>query len=276
MPEHLSNIKVRRVSFVARGSVRDPSNPSEPQRRLLWKAEERTGPSTDPVPTDAQGGTNMDNAELQAALQKAEQERDQAKTDLAKSEQELEKAKKTPKKPDEEDEDENPLNKSDLPEPVRKALQKAEDDRQTAIAKAEEAGREAKEANDLAKAEREERVSAEFIQKAEAFKGLPTEPSQFGPLLKEANEKLSKENYDELQRVLKAADAGLTEGELFKEQGRAGGGRPPESDTSAAAEVTRKAEELRKSETDLSMEQAKAKVMKGDRDLQARYLAENR
>jgi hypothetical protein len=40
MPSNqVTDVHVRRVSFVKRASTRDPNNPSEPRRHLLYKAE---------------------------------------------------------------------------------------------------------------------------------------------------------------------------------------------------------------------------------------------
>lgn len=39
MPNEVTDTRVRRVSLVRRAATRDPENPSEPRRCLLWKAE---------------------------------------------------------------------------------------------------------------------------------------------------------------------------------------------------------------------------------------------
>jgi hypothetical protein len=67
------------------------------------------------------------------------------------------------------------------------------------------------------KAERDDRLNKEFITKAEDFKHLSVEAAKFGPILKNAFEKLDQSEYDELMRVLKAADKGMSE--VFKETG---------------------------------------------------------
>jgi hypothetical protein len=190
-------------------------------------------------------------------------------TELTAKVQKLEKAAGTPNS----DEDEDDLSKADLPEPVRKALQKAAEREQAATERLEKAEKAASEAEQLAKAERDARQTAEFVQKAEGYKGLSIEAAKFGPILKSAAEKLTKDEVAELDRVLKAADEAIVTGELFKQQGR--DGAPPAAD-SAIAEVQRKAEELKKADPQLSESQALDKAMTSDRGLQERYLTEVR
>jgi hypothetical protein len=155
------------------------------------------------------------------------------------------------------------IDKADLPQPVRDALAKAEADR------AEDRKRVEK-AENLAKEERDARLTKEFVAKAEGFKGLPTKAEEFGPVLKAANEKLTKDESAALETVLKAANEAIEKGELFKEQGVNGAA----AKSGALEEATRKAEELRKSDSKLSETEALDQVLKSDRALQERYLAE--
>lgn len=157
------------------------------------------------------------------------------------------------------------LEKADLPPAVKAALQKAEDDRKEATAKAEEAQK-------LAKEERDTRLNKEFVAKAETYKALTVEPAKFGPILKSASEKLDKADFEELERILKAADEQVAKSELFKEAG-AGGTVTPNG---AYDEATKKAEEIRKSDPKLTQEQALEKAFEADPALQERYLAEIR
>jgi hypothetical protein len=290
MPQ-LQDIDVQWVSIVDRAAVRDPQNKSEPRRFLLWKGEGVTPPED--TTTGKEGGPvpQQTPEELQAALTKAEEARAAAETahkaELEKRDQEhkaeLEKAQKerdealakAGKKPGEgeaEDGDEDDLNKADLPPEVRARIEKAERDATARIEKAEQA---AQEATELAKAEREQRVTREFVAKAETLPHLPQKPGEFGPVLKSASEKLTKEEYDELDRVLKAANEQIERGSLFKELGGAGGPGPG-AGTDAFSEVQRKAEELRKADSSLSPERALQKAMESDPELQARYAAEQR
>jgi hypothetical protein len=92
-------------------------------------------------------------------------------------------------------------------------------------------------------------------------------------VLKSASEKLTKDEYDELDRVLKAADAALNEAGIFDEQGRSREAATPDS---ALAEATAKAEEIRKSDPKITPTQALDMALTADRGLQERYLAEQR
>lgn len=157
------------------------------------------------------------------------------------------------------------LEKADLPPAVKAALEKAEADR------AEDRKRIAKAEAD-AKAERDARLNKEFVAKAEEFKGLTVEPAKLGPILKAASEKLDKADFEELERVLKAADEQVAKSELFKEAGANGTVTP----SGAYEEATKKAEEIRKSDSKLTQEQALEKAFEADPALQERYLAEMR
>lgn len=274
MANLLKNLEVSCVSLVDRAAVRDPSNPTQPQRLLLWKRDDQGGNMPDPTP-----------AELQAALTKAEEERDalkkaadehaaelkkatDASAELTSKVTELEKAAKpAPAEPVVD------LSKADPA--IRAMLEKSEADAKAMADRLEKAEKQGEEDRQLAKAERETRLTREFVAKAEEFKALPVEAEKFGPVLKSAAEKLSKDEADELDRVLKAADEQIRQSRLFKEQGR--GERPGDGgDGSAIAEVQRKAEALKKADPKLSSAQALDKAMTSDRELQERYLAEMR
>lgn len=275
MPNELRDLDVTTVSLVDRAAVRDSTNKSEPMRLLLWKRE------GDPTP---EGGT-MTEQEMRAAVEKAErdatelrkqlEEQTTLKADLKKAQDEVAELKKATTADDSTDDDD--LSKADLPEAVRKRLEKAEQAAEQAekdaierIAKAEKV---AQESADIAKAERDARVTREFITKAEAYRALPVEAEKFGPVLKSVSEKLTKEEAEAIDTLLKAVDEQIAAGELFKEQGR--GGTAPKAD-SAVAEVQRKAEDLRKSDANLRPDQAMDRVLNSDRALQERYLAEMR
>lgn len=157
------------------------------------------------------------------------------------------------------------LEKADLPPAVKAALEKAEEDRKESAKKAEDAER-------IAKEERDTRLNKEFIAKAEGFEGLSVKPAEFGPVLKAASEKLGKDDFKELERVLKSADEQIVNGELFKEAGSSGS-----RVTSGAFEEAQKAaEEIRKADSKLSPDQALEKAFEADPELQSRYLAEMR
>ncbi|MDI6814378.1 MAG: hypothetical protein QMD10_12730 [Desulfitobacteriaceae bacterium] len=133
----------------------------------------------------------------------------------------------------------------------------------------EELEKRAKEAEELAKKEREERITKEFIAKAAAFQGLPVKPEEFGPVLKTLAEK-DPEVYTKIEGVLKAADEAITKGALFKELGRASYG----DEGSALAKLEAKAEEIRKSDSRLTKEQAFVKACEENPELYAQYRRE--
>lgn len=272
MPNALTNVQVDFVSLVDRAAVRDPNSPADPRRFLVWKRE---GDST------PEGGT-MTEQEMRAAVEKAEREttelrkqlEDQTtlKADLAKAEKERDDA--LAKAAGDDKPEPTQLDKSQLAPEVREALEKAEQREQEANERIAKAEKDAKDAADLAKAERDARVTREFIAKAESdYPLVGGNADEFGPILKAASEALPEDVYKALETRLAAAEEQVRAGELLKEQGR--GGTAPK-DGSAAAEVTRKAEELRKSDSTLRLDQAMDRVLKADTDLQARYVAEMR
>jgi hypothetical protein len=266
----LTDLDVEWVSLVDRAAVRDPVNQAEPMRFLVWKRE------------NPDQGAHMTPEEQTAALKKAQDdlaaitaERDTATAALAKSMADLKALQ------DAEDEKngkakkgEELVDKSDLPAPVRAALEKAEADNKAMAERLQKAEDATKAADDLAKAERDTRLTREFVTKAEGYRALVLKAETFGPVLKEASEKLSKESFDAIDTVLKAADAAIAQTDLFKEQGRSR--ESANGSASAAAEVTKRAEELRKSDSKLTVGDAMSEVFKADTDLQARYLAEVR
>lgn len=289
MPQ-LEDLSVDWVSLVDRAAVRDPQNKSEPRRFLLWKREGVTPPDHTSIGKRGGAMPQPTPEELQASLEKAEKEKKEAQeaheaelkkkqeeheAALKKAEEEhaaeLAKAKKSSGETEGEDDDDDDLKKADLSPAVRAELEKRETAANERIEKAE---KDAKDAQELAKAEQDKRVTREFVAKAEGYQALPQKPAEFGPVLKSASEKLTKEEYDELDRVLKAADEQIRRGDLFKQIG--GDGGPGGVGTDAFSELQRKAEEIRKSDSKLSPEQALEKAMQADPELQRRYLAEQR
>lgn len=253
MPK-LVNLDVEYVSLVDRAAVRNPSNPTEPQRFLLWKRE-----SGEPTKKGDSVPENTDD--LRAALTKTEEERDALQKEL----DDLKKA--AAEKPEAEVVSEpEQIDKAELPEPVRLALEKAE-------AEAVETRKRLEKAEEIAKAERDMRVTREFVAKAEEMPALPIKADEFGPVLKRAAEALESDDFDAIENVLKTANEQLAKGELFKEMGRSG---DVSGETDAVENVQRKAEELRKADPSLTPFQAMERAMREDPEAQARYLAANR
>ena len=266
MRNQVTDVRVRRVSFVDRAATRDPSNPTQPRRKLLWKSED--APNDPALPEE---GADMTPDEMQAALVKAEEATKAAEKDrddaLAKAEAaekdkaELEKqagggkAKPAPKGEDDEDEmDDEKMKKSELPEAVRAHLEKAD-------AEMVELRKRAESAEEIAKAERDERVKAEFIQKAE--KELPHigAPEVVGARLQKLSETLSKEEFDEFYREQSAINEQLRKGSVEAEYGRSGQRSAPPS-TPGLPEAMAKAEELQKSDPNMSSAEAFRRAMR--------------
>lgn len=284
----LQNLAVEFVSLVDRAAVRNTTNKNEPQRFLVYKAETERD--------DTQGGSDMTEAEMVAAVQKAETERDELrkqltdqtdlKTELKKAQDEIAKAAgdaedeplikalmskgKTREQAEtivaNSPEETAEVNKADLPEPVRLALEKAEQDAKTM-------GERLEKAENVAKAERDERLTRDFITKAGSFQALPVTPGDFGLVLKSVHGGVDEQTFEALDKVLKAADEQISKGELFKEQGRSGDDPKPHN---VEAEIAAKAEEIRKSDSKLTKAEAFDQALSEDRDLQSRYLAEIR
>ena len=270
---NLHDLNVDWVSLVDRAAVRDSENPNEPMRLLLWKREHPNPPQEGRMnPEDMRAALEKAEADLKKEQERAEAAEAKA-TNAAEQIEALTKSVDELKKAARQDTEPARLDKSELSPEVRAALEKAEADGKANAERAEKAEQSAKAAEDIAKAERETRLTAEFITKAEGYKALPVKKDEFGPVLKAASEKLSKEAYEEIERVLKAADEQIAASDVFKEHGRSGDGA--KADT-ALAEVTTKAAELRKSDPKLTEAAAQQQVFKADPDLAARYQDERR
>jgi hypothetical protein len=287
MPNRLQDLTVDYVSLVDRAAVRDPQHKSEPRRFLVWKREGAE------LPTTAKGGDHMEKSaeELRAELEKSEREkkeaeeaRDAAKAAVEKVEKERDEAlaKAAAKSPgeggdkdDTTDPKKPPVKKEDLSPEARAALEKAESDNAALAERLTKAEKQAEAADELAKAERNQRVTREFISKAEELRALPAQAVTLGPILKSADEgvPLTKEQNEELNRILKAADEQIRRSDLFKEVGAS---TAPGSGTDALSKLQSKAEELRKSDSSLSAAEALDKAMQDNPDLEREYAGEIR
>lgn len=119
---------------------------------------------------------------------------------------------------------------------------------------------EAREAQEIAKAERDARLDTVYIAKAAALPHVGQDPSTFGPLLRRVHETLSKEDAEALDQILKAADAQIAEGSLFKTFGNGGA-------TVTSTQVESLAADIRKTDPTMSREQAIAKAYEANPDL---------
>ena len=266
MASNVSGLSVRRVSFVKRGATRDPDNPTEPHRRLLWKAE-----NPDEGASAPKGAGMPTLEETQAALAKAERERDEFKAAL-------EKARKERKgEPSDDDSDDDPeskkgrdekgqFEKSELPEAARVAFEKQERE----LAELKKA---AEKAEEIAKQERTLREEREFITKAETEFTHLGKAEELGPELMRMKGVLSKEDYDRHLERLAAANEQLSKGALFREYGVNGSGVKRDGAQDAYSLALSKAQELRKSDSGLTEVAAMERAMKNP-DVQAAYARE--
>jgi hypothetical protein len=189
----------------------------------------------------------------------------------AKEEEEIPPKKKNEKEMEEDEEEELKMKKSleELPEEVRKefeAIHKAQDDKISELTKANEVF-----AKQL-KEERDRRETEEWVAKCkEHLAALPGKTAQeHGESFKkmaDADPELAKEQF----AVLKAAADAVKEGNLYKELG----GRGEDTTGSVMTKINKAANELRKSDSNLSKEQAFMKALENDPKLYAEYMADN-
>lgn len=307
---HLKSLDVEYVSLVDRAACRDAVEQSQPMRFYLWKREDPSqgGHSMSKLTDELLkqlGEPVAKQEDLAKLVEKAEQSEEVSKAmdgvtrllathkgdltpeilaEVAKAAGlELPEAEAPVLKAETTSELIDVLKSAEIGESViaevEAALEKAAEKAEIAKAdpetraRLEKAEARAEKAEQIAKEERDARLEKEFVAKAEELTGsLPTTGADLGPVLKEANEKLDKASYERLEELLKAANAGIESGELFKEQGA--GGAQPAGD--AFEEATRKAEEIRKADPKLSDAEALQKALESDPDLQQRYLAEVR
>ena len=151
-----------------------------------------------------------------------------------------------------------------VPESVRKSLEAFE----ARIKKADERADKAEtRVAELEKARERER----YVAEVGAFKHLPgMNADDFASILAKADGTLTEEERKKLRGVLKGANEALKDSELLKEWGS--GQRGGSGDVHA--ELDSLAVELRKSKPDLSIEQAKTKIMSENPELARRLLEE--
>lgn len=127
-------------------------------------------------------------------------------------------------------------------------------------------------AEEIAKAERENRLQREFIEKAATYDSLPVETATFGIVLKDASESMDADTYDALTTVLAAANEAISQGGLMSEIGvtksfDAGSGM---------GRIEQAASVLQAENTDLTREAAIAKAVTDDPSLYDIYNEERR
>lgn len=130
--------------------------------------------------------------------------REAVKAALAKRDEELEALRKRVDELSKKGEDKSDdINKADLPEPVRKRLEDLE--------------KRAKEAEEIAKAEREARIKAEIRKRAENYANV-AKADDIADVIYKA-QSVSAEFAEKLEAILKAANERIEKGALFKELG---------------------------------------------------------
>src|SRR5690606_12512591 len=130
--------------------------------------------------------------------------REAVKAALAKRDEELEALRRRVDELSKKGEDKSDdINKADLPEPVRKRLEDLE--------------KRAKEAEEIAKAEREARIKAEIRKRAENYANV-AKADDIADVIYKA-QSVSAEFAEKLEAILKAANERIEKGALFKELG---------------------------------------------------------
>jgi hypothetical protein len=127
---------------------------------------------------------------------------------------------------------------------------------------------EAREARQIVKELKDQQVLKEYVAKAEGLQNLPVQPLKLGPIMKTLGESHPRE-FEEIFKLLKAADAVLEKSELFQELGKAGA-----KESSAEGQIYAKARGLVAKDGDLTFEEAVEKVMDMEPELYEKAEAE--
>lgn len=94
------------------------------------------------------------------------------------------------------------------------------------------------------------------------------------PILKEASQSLSQENFEKLETLLTAAEERVQKGDLFSEKGKTGLG-DSESQGDAYSKLVAKADEIIEKGADLTPEAAFDRAMRENPDLYSKYMYEH-
>jgi len=160
--------------------------------------------------------------------------------------------------------------KVDAIEDEKEEVLKSADPKLVAIVKGLEERASAAEA--IAKAERDHRMTQEYVSKAATLSHLPVKAVEFGSVLKDAAESLSEEAFNAIWQVLSAANANLSKSGLFNEIGKSSS-----FDNDGPMSVIEKAAAaLRQSNPLLTKEQSIAKAVEADANLYKQYVNERK
>ena len=184
-----------------------------------------------------EGGDTM--PELKDILEKIEDEKVKADIEtLVKSLQE-------------EESTEVEIDKSEMPEALRKRFEDLE--------------KKAEMAETLAKAEREKRLEIEFNKKAKEYSEL-ADVEKIASILRKASD-TDEELAKSIEEVFSSVKERLANTDLFKEKGDGG-----ETITDAEESIEKKTKELMKSDTSLTFAKAQARVLRENPDLYSEYV----
>lgn len=224
----------------------------------------------DGTPIDSQEGAPMATDSTGAAGTEAAETVTVSKADYDALVAKAAKAGEFPPADDEDDEDDDEATEKavkkafdTLPEPVRKHFEQIEQ-------RAADAEKIAKAATAAAEVERNARLDAEFVKKAEAFPGLPTTPDQFGPVLRSIHELLPADKAAEVERLLKSA----SEAGAFVAITKSFGASAAAPAGSAADRIQKAADAMRAADPTLTAAQATDRVLSTQADLASAYYAE--
>jgi hypothetical protein len=156
------------------------------------------------------------------------------------------------------------LSKSDPA--VREVIEKMQADHREEIDKA---NKRAEDAENIAKAERTERLTREYVSKAQALPMIAEDPNELGAMLQEIAA-LDPAAAAKVEKVLKAANEAIEKGDLFSEIGRHG------VESTVAPEVESAAAAIRKDDPNLTHEQAMAKAYEANPALYEQEMRESR
>ena len=132
--------------------------------------------------------------------------------------------------------------------------------------------KQAERADQLAKELREEkelRIRKEFEERAKQFDNLPISAEELGRILQAFHEK-AKEEYDKIERLLRAVNEALEQSEILKEFGSSYNG----SSGGAWTKIEKLAQGLIQKDANLTKEKAISIVLEANPQLYAEYLAE--
>ncbi len=232
MPNKIVNLKVDEISNV--------DNPANDREWLVIKNEDGDYPNK---------GGEINDMDLDEILEKLEeQDEELAEAVQNKFEEFTEKVEE--KKEDSSEEGEE-IDKSNLPEDVRKQIEQMEDK----LEKTET----------MARKEREKRLEVEFNKRAKEYDELG-KVEKISSLLRKADE-VGDDFLEDLESILQSAKERISEGDLFKEAGDSG-----DEIEDPVSELEKKAKEYRENHSDVdTIEKAKVKILEQNPDLYDAY-----